>query len=97
MLDVFLDFLPHDKILDWSKLKAYADNKIYVTQKLIFTLGRVETLWEKHFLLFLIMFSKGFFLGVVKSLDCVEKELNDIFYEKKKLYKKVFASFLSCY
>ena len=34
--------LPNDKISDWSKLKAFADNKINVTQKLKFVLGRVE-------------------------------------------------------
>ena len=32
----FLSFnsLPNDKILDWSKLKAFADDKTIVTQKL---------------------------------------------------------------
>ena len=27
-------YLPNNKILDWSKLKAFADDKIEVTQKL---------------------------------------------------------------
>ena len=26
--------LPHEKILDWSKLKAFADDKIKMTEKL---------------------------------------------------------------
>ena len=34
--------LPHEKILDWSKLKAFADDKIKVTEKLKFVLGKVE-------------------------------------------------------
>ena len=28
--------LPNDKILDWSKLKAFADDKINITEKLKF-------------------------------------------------------------
>ena len=72
--------LPNDKILDWSKLKAFADEKINVTEKLKFVLGRVESIVGKgenagfqHFLLFPQMFSKGLFLRVIKSRDCVEK------------------------
>ena len=34
--------LPNDKIFDCSKLKAFADQKINVTEKLKFVLGRVE-------------------------------------------------------
>ena len=30
--------LPNDKVLDWSKLEAFADDKIYLTEKLIFYL-----------------------------------------------------------
>ena len=39
--------LPNDKILDWSKLKAFADDKINVTEKLKFVLGRVENIVGK--------------------------------------------------
>ena len=37
-------FLSNNKILDcnWSKLKAFADRKINVTEKLEFVIGRVE-------------------------------------------------------
>ena len=45
--------------LDWSKLKALADDKINVTEKLKFVFGRVENIMRKgenagyqHFLLF---------------------------------------------
>ena len=33
-----LNSLPNDKILDWSKLKACAEDKINVTEKLKFVL-----------------------------------------------------------
>ena len=39
--------LPNHKILDWSKLKAFADNKINVTEKLKFVLKRVENILGK--------------------------------------------------
>ena len=51
--------LPNDKILDWSNLKAFADDKINVTENLKFVLGRTENIMGKgenagyqHFLLF---------------------------------------------
>ena len=60
--------LPNDKILDWSKLKAFTDHKIYVTYKQKFFLGWVENIvgkrrkcWLPAFSPFPIMFSKGFF------------------------------------
>ena len=50
---------PNAKILDWSKLKQFADDKINVTEKLKFVLGRVKNIVAKgenagyqHFLLF---------------------------------------------
>ena len=42
-----LNSLPYDKILDWFKLKAFADNKINVVQKLEFVDGRVENIVGK--------------------------------------------------
>ena len=51
--------LPNDKIFDWSKLKAVADNKINSNKKSELVLGRVEPMVGKgedagyqHFLLF---------------------------------------------
>ena len=75
-----LNSLTNDKILDWSKLKAFADNKIEVNENLKFALGRVEKIVGKgenagyqHFLLFPKcfpkMFSKVFFPRVVESWD----------------------------
>ena len=39
--------LPNNKIVDWSNLKASADDKIYVTEKSKFVLGRVEDIVGK--------------------------------------------------
>ena len=51
--------LPDDKILDWSKLKAFADDKLNLAEKLKFILGSVENIvgkgenaGDQHFLLF---------------------------------------------
>ena len=51
--------LPNDKISDRSKLKAFADDKINVIEKMKFVFGRVENIvgkgenaGYKHFLLF---------------------------------------------
>ena len=72
--------LQNDKFLNWSKLKALADNKINVTEKFEFVLGRVENIVGKgenagnqHFLLFPQCVQKASFFGVVKSWDCVVK------------------------
>ena len=62
--------LPNDKILDWSKLKALADDKIKVTQKSKFVSSKVENIVGKgenagyqHFLLFSQCFQKASILG----------------------------------
>ena len=64
----------------WSILKAFADNKINVIQRLKFALRRVENIVGKgenagyqHFLLFPTMFAEGSFFRIVKSRDCVVK------------------------
>ena len=51
--------LPNNKFIDWSKLKALADSRINVTEKVQFDLGMVENIMGKgenagyqHFLLF---------------------------------------------
>ena len=79
MTQVF-NSLPNDKILDLSKLKAFADDILNVNQKLKFASGRVENIVGKgenagyqHFLLFPQGFQKASSSGVVKSRDCVVK------------------------
>ena len=51
--------LPNNKILDWSKFKAFADDKINMTEKLKFLFRKVENIGRKgenagyqYFLLF---------------------------------------------
>ena len=71
---IMFNSLPHNKILDWSKFKAFADNKINVTEKLKFVLGRVESIVGKgenagyrHFLLlFPQFFQKASYTGSLK-------------------------------
>ena len=70
--------LANDKILDSSKLKAFANDKINVTEKLNFVFARIQNIVGKqenagyqHFLLF----SQVLFPKVVTSLDCAVKKL----------------------
>ena len=64
--------IPNDKILEWPKPKAFADNKMDLSQKLKFNLGRVQNIVGKgdagyqHFLLFLQYFQK---VSVSRSLE----------------------------
>ena len=65
--------LPNNKIIDWSKLKALADDNINVTEKLKFVLGRIENMVGKgenaghqHFLLFPPCFQKASYEGSLK-------------------------------
>ena len=44
---IWVNYLPDDKIVDWSKLKALEDDKIKVTKKLKFVLGREENIVGK--------------------------------------------------
>ena len=60
--------LPNNKILGWSNLEAFADDKIIVTEKVELVLGRVENIAGKrenagyqHFLLF-PQFFQGFLI-----------------------------------
>ena len=73
--------LPNDKILDWSKLKGFLDNKINVTEKLKFACGKVENMvgkgenWLPAFSPFPTMFSKGSLYRVVIKSGLCGKEL----------------------
>ena len=76
--------LPNDKILAWSKLKAFADDKLHVVKIIIFLFDRLENTVRKgenagyqHFSPFPTMFLKLFFPGVVKSRDYVVKSLTN--------------------
>ena len=54
--------LPNDKILEWSKLKVFADDKIYVTEKL------KPVFRSQHFLLFPQCFQKASLIGSLKDV-----------------------------
>ena len=63
----------NDKISDWSKLRAFADDKINVIEKLKFLLGRVENIAGKgenagyqHFRLFPQCFQRVSFSRLLK-------------------------------
>ena len=43
----FFYALPNGKIMDWSKLKAFADDKLNATENSKFGLGWVESIVEK--------------------------------------------------
>ena len=71
---VCLNPFPSDKILDFSKLKAFADDKIHVGQKLLW--DEYKTFvgkGEKAFSPFPTMFSTALFFRVVKSRYFVVK------------------------
>ena len=77
---VDINHLPNDKILDVTKLKAFADDKMNVAQMMISVFDRMENIVGKgenagyqHFLLFPQCFQKASLLGFVKSRDCVAK------------------------
>ena len=65
--------LPNDKILDWSKFKAFVDDKINVIEKFKFVFGKVANIEGKrenagyqHFLLFPQYFQKAAYMGKLK-------------------------------
>ena len=62
--------LPNDKIVDWSKLKVFADDKLKVAKIMISVLDSVENIvgngentGNQHFLLFPQCFQKASFQG----------------------------------
>ena len=70
-----INSLPNDKFLDWSEVKALADDKMNVTEKLKFGLGREENIIGKgenagyqHFLLFPLCFQKASLPGSLKVM-----------------------------
>ena len=67
---LYLKSLTNNKILDQSKLKAFADDNLNVNKELKLALGRVENIVGKgenadyqHFLLFHNVFKRLYFQG----------------------------------
>ena len=71
MLNFHGKFVQTDKILDISKLKAFADNKRNATQKLKVILSRVEITGEKEKMMVTSSFS--FSLNVFKTSVCQDR------------------------
>ena len=70
--------LPNDKNLDWFRFKAFADDKINVTEKKEIWFGKGgkhcgkrRKCWLPAFSPLTAMFSKVFCFRVVKSRNCV--------------------------
>ena len=66
---------PHDKILDQTELKAFADNKLNVAKTIISVFDKFENIVGKgeiactsKFLLFPLCFQKASFLDVSKGV-----------------------------
>ena len=61
--------LQDDKILDWFKLKEFADDKLKMVEMVESVLERVETLWEKEKMLVnnMLSFSHNVFWTFSKS------------------------------
>ena len=68
-----LNSLTNDNILDWSKLKAFADDKINVNQKLKFASGQVENIVTSIFSFHHNVY-KGLFIWVVQGPDCMVRD-----------------------
>ena len=66
-----LNSLPNDKIVDWSKFKALADDKIYVTQNLNFVLEKLENILgrkrRKYWLAEFSLFSQNVFKSPISQ------------------------------
>ena len=67
-MGLFVNSLPNNIILDWSKLKAFADNNLKVAAMMIYLFDTVENIMGKgenagyqHFLLFPQCFQSGLF------------------------------------
>ena len=66
---------PNNKILDWSKLEVFADDKINVTKKIEFFFffndrkhcGKGENAGYQHFLLFPQCFQRELLAGLLKD------------------------------
>ena len=75
-----INSVTNDKILNWSNFKAFAGNKVHVTEDFKFVLGTLENIVRKgenaghqHFLLFPQCFPKGCSAGSLKVVIMWER------------------------
>ena len=75
----YINSLPKDDFLEWTKFKSFADDKSNVGAIIISGFDSVENIvgegenGYQPFLLFPQCFQKAIFLGVVKNWNCVVK------------------------
>ena len=83
------NFLPNDKNLNKSKLKAFAEDKINVTEICIGKNGNIvgkrRKCWLPAFSRFPTTFSKGFLYSVVLSRDNVAKSSGENYHLKMNI------------
>ena len=91
--------LPNGKIFDRTELKAFADDKINVTEMMISLSDRTENFVEKeenagyqHFLLFPQCFQKPSISGSLKVGLC-GKELKILWEEEKMMLTRTYFQF----
>ena len=100
---LFFNPLPNDKILDLSKFKAFADDKVIVTQKSKFSLGRIENIVGKgknagyqNFLLFPQCFQKLSIPEVLKVRIVWERVYDMALFKLILFLKKIFLVLNLC-
>ena len=79
-MELRVNFLPNDKILDWTKLKAFFTRQNKFELEIVICFGKGRKLcgkrrkcWLPAFSPFPTMFSKGYLFKVIESRDCVVK------------------------
>ena len=79
-----LNSLPNDKFLNWSKIKAFADDQSNVDEKIEISFGKGRKhcgkrmkCWLSAFYPFPTMVSNGFYFKVV--CDCVVKSFKTLY------------------
>ena len=82
------DSLPNDKILDWSKFKAFADDNVNVNEQLKFGMRRTEKLWKKEKMLVtsIFFFSHNVFKRLLSLKVMCGKELSPFFAKIWSIY-----------
>ena len=96
ILKMGINSLPNDKFLDWSRFKAFEDNKINVSERLKFVLGSWENIVGKgenagyqHFLLFRQCFPKSSFSRSLSWYCVVKGLIPDDFWNLVWLYSSI--------
>ena len=92
---MYFNSVPSDKILSWSKFKAFADDKANVAQIIISVFDKVENIVGKgenasyqHFLLFPRYFQTASYSGCKKSGLC-DRELSQAF--RKRSFSGLYS------